>query len=497
VRGVRTDTSSGLRGRRVLILEARLPAILGDLVRRGGGDVISVPAVVESAADPEEVRGPLERLCRGATDLIVFQTGTGVEHLYRQAQALGRGEAFVAELRRRPIAVRGPKPAAVLGRWQVRAAVTASAPHTTQELCTALAARELGGANVFVQHYGQLNDTLGAFLRGRGAVPVDALPYRWTPPADLGPLTQAILDLVGGRVDALLITSRPQVAHLFAVAESLGKTDALREALNTRVAVAAVGPVSRRALEERGVRVAVEPAQTKMAPVVAALAEHVARVPRQHAESYYPAFLDLRGRPCVVLGGGPAAEQKVRGLLDCGANVTLIAPTVTSGLVGLAAAHRITIRERAYARGDLAGAFLAIVADGDAAAHRAVWDEAEAEHVLLNAVDDAPFCHFIAPAIHRQGALTVAISTAGRSPALAVRLRDRIAAELGPGYAVLLDLLGGLREEIAAREPDPSRRAALWHRLVDVELLGPIRRGDVEEARRRAREVVDAAVRTP
>lgn len=270
------DPAAGLSGRRILLLEARLPAILADLVRRGGGDAVSVPAVVEAPAAPEEVRVPLETLCRGETDLIVFQTGTGVNHLYRQAQALGLDEAFLGELRRRPIAIRGPKPAAALARWQIRAAITAAPPHTTAEVCAALAGRDLGGQRVFVQHYGEFNTALSAFLNQRGAVLTDVLPYRWAPPSDRGPLEQAVRDLAGARVDALVVTSRPQIVHLFAAADALGETDALRDALNARVAVAAVGPVSRRALEERGVRVAVEPAQTKMAPVVAALAAHFA-----------------------------------------------------------------------------------------------------------------------------------------------------------------------------------------------------------------------------
>jgi uroporphyrinogen-III synthase len=106
---------------------------------------------------------------------------------------------------------------------------------------------------------------------------VDALPYRWALPEDVGPLRTAVGELEAGTLDALLITSQPQVRHLFEVAEDQGRAGALRQALNTHVTVAAVGPVARRALEALGVRVPVEPSQPKMVPLVDALAAHFAR----------------------------------------------------------------------------------------------------------------------------------------------------------------------------------------------------------------------------
>jgi siroheme synthase-like protein len=213
------------------------------------------------------------------------------------------------------------------------------------------------------------------------------------------------------------------------------------------------------------------------------------------AGRYYPVSLDLRGRAAVVIGGGPVVEQKVFGLLEAGARVRVVSPDVTPRLCDLEARGRITIWRKPYARGDLRGAFLAIAASGDRALNREVWDEAEQERVLLNAVDDPAHCHFIAPAIYRQGDLTVAVSTAGKSPALAVRVRDRLRGVLGREYAILLDLLGRLRPEVAAREPDPMLRTALWYRLVDSGALEHLRRGDVDGARRCLAAVLDAARR--
>jgi len=207
--------------------------------------------------------------------------------------------------------------------------------------------------------------------------------------------------------------------------------------------------------------------------------------------TFYPVFLNLQARHAVVVGGGAIAEQKVVGLLEAGARVTVVSPELTWKLEDLAATGAIAVRRRAYQRGDLEGAFLTIAATDDRSANAEVWAEAEQRGILLNAVDDLPHCSFIAPAIHRAGDIAVAVSTAGKSPALAVRLRDRIAAGIGPEYGALLDLFGELRPEIASREPDFARRTALWYRLVDLDLAADLRRGDPEAARRRARALLD------
>ena len=206
--------------------------------------------------------------------------------------------------------------------------------------------------------------------------------------------------------------------------------------------------------------------------------------------TFYPVFLDLRGRRAVVIGGGAVAEQKVLGLLSAGAHVTVVSPETTPRLAELAAAGGIDLRRRPYRSGDLAGAWLAIAGTDDRAANARVWAEAEREGVLLNAVDDLDHCSFIAPAIHREGDITVAVSTSGKSPALAARLRQRVARLIGPVEARLCELLGELRPELAARVPDPSARTALWYRIVDSDVIEFVRRGDMEGARARIEELI-------
>ncbi len=213
--------------------------------------------------------------------------------------------------------------------------------------------------------------------------------------------------------------------------------------------------------------------------------------------TFYPVFLNLQDRPCVVIGGGPVAEQKVLGLLEAGASVTVVSPQVTPRLAALAEQGTIALKRRPHRHGDLERMFLAIAAPEDRTVNREIWEEAEQRGILLNAVDDLHHCNFIAPAIYRQGDLALAISTAGKSPALAVRLRDRFAEHLGREYAAFLDLLGELRAEVATRIPELAARTSVWYRIVDSDAIEFIRSGDIAGARQRIANLIDAAVRRP
>jgi len=206
--------------------------------------------------------------------------------------------------------------------------------------------------------------------------------------------------------------------------------------------------------------------------------------------AFYPVFLDLRGRRAVVIGGGAVAEQKVHGLVGAGAHVTVVSTDVSPALGALARRNAIEHKRRPYRRGDLKGAWLAIAATDDRGTNGAVWAEAEQLGVPLNAVDDLEHCSFIAPAVHREGDITVAVSTAGKSPALAVRLRQRIARLVGRAEARLCELLGELRPGLAERVPDTPTRTALWYRIVDSDVIDFVRRGDIEGARGRIAELV-------
>jgi len=206
--------------------------------------------------------------------------------------------------------------------------------------------------------------------------------------------------------------------------------------------------------------------------------------------TYYPVYLDLRGRRTVVLGGGALAEEKARGLLAAGARVTLVAPEATDGLARLAAAGTLAWRRRRYRPGALAGACLAIAAGLAAADAETASLEALRRGIFLNSVDDVPNSSFIAAAVVRRGDLTVAISTGGKAPALAVRLRERLERELGAEHARFLELAGAVRAPLAAHHPDFARRRELWYRLVDSDVLDLLRQGDEEAARCRFAEIL-------
>lgn len=199
--------------------------------------------------------------------------------------------------------------------------------------------------------------------------------------------------------------------------------------------------------------------------------------------TYYPVYIQLQGQPCVVIGGGKIAEGKVQGLLEAQASVTVIAPDLTPYLHELVQEKQITYLARSYQPGDLTGAFMVICVTDRSEVNHEVWEEAIANRQLVNVVDDTPRCNFIAPSILRKGDLTIAISTSGKAPALAVRLKERYERELGPEYERFLQLAGELREPLARHIPDFETRKALWYELVDSEIFDVLARGDEDAAR--------------
>lgn len=201
---------------------------------------------------------------------------------------------------------------------------------------------------------------------------------------------------------------------------------------------------------------------------------------------YYPVFLDLDGRLATVVGDGAEAARKATELLEHGARLRLV--TAAPGRLSALPTVELELRPRPYRRGDLAGSFLAICAR-DVAAVGEVWREACDLGIPLNVVDDPERCSFIAPAVVRRGDLVVAISTAGRAPALAVRLKEAFERRLGPEYARFLEIAGALRRPLAERVPELSRRRELWYRLVDSDVLDLLAEGDEPRAVERMREI--------
>ena len=177
---------------------------------------------------------------------------------------------------------------------------------------------------------------------------------------------------------------------------------------------------------------------------------------------YYMACLDLEGRPVLVVGGGPVAREKVEGLLDCGARVTVVAPRIDPEL----ARPGVELLHREYRTSDLEGRLLVVAATSTEDVNRRVFRDAETRGLLCNVVDVPELCSFILPAVHRQGPIAVAVSTGGASPALAQRLRDDIADVVGPRHAELAGELRALRPWAKQHYPTYEARRDFFQALV-------------------------------
>ena len=198
---------------------------------------------------------------------------------------------------------------------------------------------------------------------------------------------------------------------------------------------------------------------------------------------YYPVFLDIAGKPVVVVGGGEVAARKVDVLLDCSAQVTVVSPELHPELRALADAGRIRHIAREYQRGDMKGYTIAVVGTDDTSANAAAAREAREIGVWINAVDDPPNCDFIMPGIVRRGDVVVAVSTSGGSPAMARKLREELQDFITEEYALLLELAAEVRGEL--REKDISVDPEVWNAALDSELRQLLTQGRRAEAKQR------------
>jgi precorrin-2 dehydrogenase/sirohydrochlorin ferrochelatase len=183
----------------------------------------------------------------------------------------------------------------------------------------------------------------------------------------------------------------------------------------------------------------------------------------------FPMFVKLEGRPVLVVGAGRIAESKIPGLLESGAKVRVVAPAANDALRSWASSGAIAYDPREFEGADLNGVFLVIAATSSSPLNASVFQEARRRNILCNAVDDPENCDFYYGAVVRRGALQLAISTDGKSPALAQRLRAELEEQFGPQYAEWLEQLAEAREELFQHEMDPERRRKILHQLASRE----------------------------
>ena len=197
-------------------------------------------------------------------------------------------------------------------------------------------------------------------------------------------------------------------------------------------------------------------------------------------QSYYPIFLNLEGKRCVVIGGGRVAEGKLVKLAESGSQITVISPEATPTIRQAAQQGSIEWLQRKYQPGDLDGAFIAIAATNRRSVNQQIFEEAQQLGVLLNVVDDPERCGFIAPSIIERGPVTVAISTSGASPALARKLRETLSDSPALQWADLSDVVVRARNHLKANKVsvDPQR----WQCCLTPELLDLVQSGREEAA---------------
>jgi precorrin-2 dehydrogenase/sirohydrochlorin ferrochelatase len=196
---------------------------------------------------------------------------------------------------------------------------------------------------------------------------------------------------------------------------------------------------------------------------------------------YYPALLDVKNRRCLVVGGGRVGTRKVKTLMACGAKVRVVTLEATDELLELARGGRIELHKRPFEEQDLDRVFLVIGATDDQKLNQRIHALAEEKGRLCNIADQPELCNFVLPSIVNQGDLTIAISTAGRSPAFAKHLRRCLQSQFGPEYGRMLELMGAIRTRLLSTEHAPEFHKPLFERLIADGLLGLIKAGREEE----------------
>ena len=196
---------------------------------------------------------------------------------------------------------------------------------------------------------------------------------------------------------------------------------------------------------------------------------------------YYPVNLNIKNRPCLVVGGGAVGTRKVNTLLECGGRVTVVSPDPTPQLKKLAAQGAIQLNERSYRSDDVDKQFLVIGATDDERLNRQISDDAEHVNILCNIADRPEVCNFILPAIVRRGDLVITISTSGNSPALAKRLRLDLEKRFGDEYADFLRLMGAVREKLLRQAHAPEAHKDLFNQLIDRDLIALIKANNTKE----------------
>lgn len=196
---------------------------------------------------------------------------------------------------------------------------------------------------------------------------------------------------------------------------------------------------------------------------------------------YYPIHLDIQNRSCLVVGGGGVGTRKVMALLKSGARVTVVSPEISEKLKNVEESRRLTLKSRPYRTEDLEGIFLVIGASDDETLNRKISTDAEHRNILCNIADRPEVCNFILPAIVRRDDLVITISTSGKSPALAKKLRKTLESQFGEEYGDFLQLLGAIRKKLLSQAHEPEVHKPLFEQLINSKLIAMIQEDKIKD----------------
>jgi uroporphyrin-III C-methyltransferase/precorrin-2 dehydrogenase/sirohydrochlorin ferrochelatase len=207
---------------------------------------------------------------------------------------------------------------------------------------------------------------------------------------------------------------------------------------------------------------------------------------------YLPVFLKIKGRPCLLVGGGEIASRKAELLLRAGAELTVVAPEISPNVAALKESGALVHKPRAFSPEDLKGQILVVAATDDAALNRQVSDLAQQSALPVNVVDQANLCSFIMPSIVDRSPVIVAVSTGGASPVLARLMRARLETLIPAAFGQLASLAGDFREQVKQRFEEPARRRLFWEQVLDGPIAEMMFSGRADAARRALRDELAA-----
>ncbi len=211
----------------------------------------------------------------------------------------------------------------------------------------------------------------------------------------------------------------------------------------------------------------------------------------------YPISLDLTNKGCLVVGGGLVAERKVRSLLDCNAQVRVVSPEISPGLKSLVEDGLVAYRQGCYYTSDLEGVFLVIGATNRQDVNQKIADDCSARNLVVNIVDNPTMGNFFVPAVVRRGSLTIAISTNGKSPLLARKMREELEKTYGPQYEEFLDMLAELRKDVIHNVHDNDKKRGILENLVDDKVLNLLKEGRMDMVKERVLSVYSGSWSKP